>query len=368
MPKLVVYYHDPVEVDRTCSWTGLCSALSDGVLVDVKNCTDLRVTDLFLYARPDAVITLNGVPIVSIEQTAMNPSGHNIPQRFSFHARAAELGVPSILYYPEYSRRTFSDPNVRYVQVRVPLAQKRLSSIYRVPALSVFWPTNPETLLPDTKQSAHSRFAQIIDALIENAGDGEQLLQLPEIQAALKDMDRVVAKHEGEYRSNRSVRTLLKEGFDSAKTISGTSIDPPDSCQLMTTEAFIKQTSVTRSSNWSPVEKKLLHRKHTMVFTGTANKARVDSEHPWPGYLTLLDVLYLRDKDGRTPNCRSTNLVYRLPVSAPRFLDRLNQSKQPTATRIVDRFADILWLGGALVAGVPIRGYASAELFRLDHV
>ena len=166
MPNIVVYYHDPIEVDPRTGWTGLCPDLLNAKRIDISEVVDQRVTQLFEYARPDAVITVDGQPVVSIEQTQMNPSGHNIPQRFSFHVRAAELRVPSILYYPEYARRVFSDPNVRYLNIRVPLAQIRLSSIYRIPALTVFWPTDPNTKLPDTRQRAHRELADVVNLLI----------------------------------------------------------------------------------------------------------------------------------------------------------------------------------------------------------
>src|SRR5258706_514371 len=96
MSEITVYYHDLVEVDPTTSWTGLSAHLSNASLVDIKTVNDSKVNDLFDYARPDAVITVDGEPLVSIEQTQMNPSGHNIPQRFSFQVRAAEFQVWAI--------------------------------------------------------------------------------------------------------------------------------------------------------------------------------------------------------------------------------------------------------------------------------
>src|SRR4051812_21410019 len=116
-PAVEIFHHDPVEVDPRTSWTGLTPLLLGAKRTGILSTSNPRVVDLFGYARPDAVVTVDGVPVVAIEQTAMNPSGHNIPQRFSCLVRAAELGVAGILYYPEYSRRTFSDPNVRYLQV-----------------------------------------------------------------------------------------------------------------------------------------------------------------------------------------------------------------------------------------------------------
>jgi hypothetical protein len=355
--RVVVYYHDPVEVNPATSWTGLCPPLKGASLVNIRGHKDPRVTALFEYARPDAVITLDGQPIVSIEQTAMNPSGHNIPQRFSFHLCAAELGVPSILYYPEYSRRTFSDPGVRYVQVRVPLAQQRLSQIYNIPALSVFWPTNPTTLLPDTAQTAHQNMADVVGALVTNAGNRSKLLSLPEIKRALSEMDRVVARLAGGYAINPSVRALLPNGFASSRTRAGIAIDPPTTNTLFRTPDFLRTlAAMTPSSEWPAAKAQLQQRDLTMVFTGTANKSRTDSEHPWPGYLTLLDTLYARRNGGLRRTDRDVNLIYRLPVNLSTFVGRVNKKIIPTATYIADTFSDLIILNGGVIAGRTMRG------------
>lgn len=362
MSQVAVYYHDPAEVNPATSWTGLCMPLKGAKMIDIRGHTDPRVTTLFAYARPDAVITLDDEPIVSIEQTMMNPSGHNIPQRFSFHLCAAELGVPSILYYPEYSRRTFSDKNARYLQVRVPLAQQRLSRIYNVPAISVFWPTNPTTLFPANARSTHQGMADVVGALILNAGNRSNLLSLPEIKRSLAEMDRVVAKYAGRYRKNPSVRMLLPDGFPGSRTKSGIFIDPPRTNVLHRTPDFLRTVaSMTPSPAWSSIEAKLKKRDLTMVFTGTANQDRTDSEHPWPGYLTLLDALYARKSGGLLRTDRDVNLIYRLPVNLSNFISRLNQQAPPTPAYIADTFSDLIFLNGGVVAGRTMRGNVPAH-------
>jgi hypothetical protein len=354
--KVVIYYHDPIEVNPKCSWTGLSPILSSAELVDIRTVSVPEVKNLFGYARPDAVITVDDRPVLSIEQTAMNPSGHNIPQRFSFHVRAAELGVPSILYYPEYSRRTFSDPNVRFVQVRVPMAQRRLSEIYGIPAISVFWPTNPKTLLPDTNQSCHKQMARIAEALIVNGGSGKKPLTLPEVENAFSDMNRVIKAHRDAYSINPSVRAILPKGLQDVE------IDPPTACSLFRTQTFVEQlTSLRNSPEWNEVRTRMLTREFTLLFTGTANAAKTDSEHPWPGYLSLLDVLYLRKPGGKCVTDRLTNLVYKLPVESSFFLHRVNSHSPPTATFIADSFSDLIILNGGVIAGRPIRGKGLAK-------
>lgn len=98
-------------------------------------------------------------------------------------------------------------------------------------------------------------------------------------------------------------------------------------------------------------------RPYTLVLNATANKAGTDSEHPWPGYLSLIDMLYARNVGATSDySDRSFNLVYALPVASSVFISRLNHVNPPTAAYIVDNFADAIVLDGGLVAGRPIRG------------
>jgi hypothetical protein len=338
----------------------LCPPLEKAAQIDITRCSIPQVISLFDYARPDAVITVDDRPVVSIEQTQMNPSGHNIPQRFSCLVRAAELGVPSILYYPEYSRRTYSDPNKRNLQIRVPLGQFRLMRLYHVASLSVFWPTDPQTLLPITCQSAHQQMADVVGAIV--TGKGTNTTNLVEVQSAIKNMRSVIDKYASDYKKNPSVRRLLPNGFLSSITNNGVSIDPPTKAQLLTTDKFLNSLKEYQADpDWPTISSKLAMRPHTLLFTGTANKTKNDSEHPWPGYLTLLDVLYLRQDHGRSTTQRNANLVYKLPVDLSTFVARVNQRKPPTATYIADSFSDVIILNGGVIAGRPLRGTSKAR-------
>lgn len=360
MSNIKIYFHDPVEVDPSTSWTGLSRILMEADRCNIANCELPKIKALFLYARPDAVITVDDEPVLSIEQTMMNPSGHNIPQRFSFHVKAAELGVPSILYYPEYSKRTFSDPNLRYAQIRVPLAQKRLTRIYNIPALSIFWPTDPNTNLPELNRNAHMEMAEVVTEIVENYNDKDRLLELPSVVKALRKMDWVISKYSKTYASrnkNTSVRDYFPNGLDSAAVTSELSIDPPITAQLIDTNLIVQQISELHNY-YTELEKVvdfLSRRKYSFVFVGTANAGKTDSEHPWPGYLSLLDVLYVREDLGRFPTQRKFNLIFRLPVSVRTYLSRIQATRQPTATHIVDSFADLIILNGGIIPGNTIR-------------
>lgn len=359
-----VYYHDYTEVDPKSSWTGLCKPLTGANYTDITTCRVPSVLSLFEYARPDVVITVNNVPVLSLEQTRGNPSGHNIPQRFSFGVRAAELGVPSILYYPYFSRRTVSDANPRWVNPRVMLAQFRMSDMYQVPALSIFWPTDPSTNLPVTGQAAQKQMADVTADLITNQGRGRRLLRLPSVVQALEDMRVNAVALALRQNANPNVRALLPGGFG-VEPHTGLTVDPPPGAKLWRTVDYLAalETSATNTGReWSNNRADFLQRDLTLVWRGTPNQRRTDSEHPWPGYLTLLDVLYTRTQGGLKPEMRDHNLVYELGVDASMFAARLNRSQPPTAGYIVDTFADLLVLENGVLPGRPIRAGGPATM------
>jgi hypothetical protein len=364
MPRLTIYHHDPVEVDPRTSWTGLVPRLAHAVMPDIRSCKDPAVQALFEYARPDAVVVLDGAPVVAIEQTQMNPSGHNIPQRFSCMVRAAELGVPSILYYPQFSRRTFSDPNVRYLQVRVPIAQFRLTGLYSVPSLSVFWPTDSSTLLPSMAQAAHQEMANVVDALVDAKDSGQDPLRSAVVTRVFNRMKAAVMEKMQNQKESPSVRTHLPSGYATVRDLGYPGIDPPTKAELIRTSDLVAELEADyrQEPSWPATRQHLMQRQLTLRFTGTTNKSGTDSEHPWPGYLTLIDVLYARSNGGRRTTQRDQNLVYSLPAPARSFLQRLAREDRPTAAHIVDVFSDLLILNGGAVAGRPARGGASPVL------
>jgi hypothetical protein len=352
--NVTIWYHDPAEVSIDSSWTGLAARLRGAARRDITSCQEPSVLKLFEYARPDAVVTVGVEPVVSIEQTMMNPSGHNIPQRFSCIAKAAELGIPGILYYPEASRRTYSDPNVRYLNVRVPLAQFRLMEIFDSLSLSVFWPTG-DNKLPRTDQEAQRNLASVVDVIVGRAGaplSASSLATETSIAEAMAEMDRVIRRYgvSRGYRPNPSVRALKPSGFAQTQRGASLPIDPPLVVELAKTDVFLSALlSGTSVGVDDPRLTQFRTRQLTLALRATANHNGTDSEHPWPGYLTLIDTLYAKEAGGKSRSNRTHNLVYKLPVPVDRFLSRL--TNPPTATSIVDTVSDLVVLSDGIILG-----------------
>ena len=354
MADITIWYHDPAEVAPESSWTGIAPTLKSAIRRDITTCNEPEVLKLFEYARPDAVVTVDSKPVVSIEQTMMNPSGHNIPQRFSCIMKAAEHGVPGILYYPEASRRTLSDPNLRYLNIRVPLAQFRLMEVLGSLSLSLFWPTGPNKL-PRTDQQAQSNLAEVVELLVKRVEGRLSLQDLAKedpIAQALGEMDRVIRTYgvSRGYRPNPTVRALKPTGFEHTQRTGALPIDPPLVVELSRTDRMLSgvfgRTSPALKDEFLEA---IQARQNTLTLRATANHSHKDSEHPWPGYLTLLDMLYAREGGGLSALERSHNLVYRLPIPIDTFVKHLGSL--PTPTRIVYSVADLVILDGGVVLG-----------------
>ena len=368
MPNIELWYHDENEVDERHSWLSNSPALiACTQRRNYENCSYSKVLALVEYARPDFILTVDGAPILSCEVTMMNPSGHNMPQRFSCLLRSAEMGVPSLFYYPYYARRSTSDPQPRYLNVRVPLAQLRLSSIFETPSLSLFWPTDPKSLQPTRDIAKHRDLAMFVEYTLNSYLATGRTLSMhdPEV-ARIQNMMRKASRPVTGYDLNPSFRHYFPHGDPFTKSVLGDiAIDPPCSCKVVPTESLLTETYRQFGKNFNAYKRQkkvklLLSRDKTFVYKGTANAQKTGPEHPFPGYLTLLDILYLRNDFGQTPRDRSMNLAFRLPIPVDAYVK--NAVNRPTGLNILMEFSDFIILKDAVVLGGWMRNVAAGAI------
>lgn len=362
--KIEIWYHDPVEVDPTVSWVANSDFIkSNATFDDYLYCQYSKVLALIEYTRPDFIITIDGEPILAAEVSKENPSGHNIPQRFACMVRAAELGVPNLMYYPAFSRRTTSDPGVRYLNVRVPIAQLRMSKIYNVPCLTMNWPTGPNNL-PSSDIRAHKPLADFVESVIRVGLDGKKVdIEYSSVKQVMKNMRELCdPRVPAAYPVNSSYRLASPLGEPFSTNLIGKSIDPPNSCEVCETVDLLKRQfgyagkMVPNTKRLQPVKA----RPYTFLYKGTANKTKTGPEHPYPGYLTLLDILYLRTDGGQTKHDRDMNLAFRLPITLDAYKE--NAINRPTGLNVLMEFADLIILDDALVLGGWMRNLTAGAV------
>jgi hypothetical protein len=366
VPNIEIWYDKPNETDVDSSWTGLSAELNTCPQQAMDYSPYPKVLALMEYARPDVILTADGQPFLILELTQMNPSGHNLPQRFSCLVRAAELGVPAIYYYLEKARRSESDPNPRYVNIRVPLGQLRLTQLFHTPSLSMIWPTNSTTLQAEVGAHAHQPLAGIVDHIVKLARQGKVLhTSDPIVSQKVAQMRSLIATYYATtYSSNASYNDVVSAGKCVSDQLVGKRISPPESCQLLETTTFLKQEyKRLKGIGTIPSNKKtaqLLSRTHCLVYTGTANAKKDGPEHPYPGYLTLLDVLYARSATGMVNRDRTFNLAFRLPIDVQVFKDKAFDRQ--TGLNILMEFSDLIVLNDAVVVGGFLRNVSAGAV------
>lgn len=368
--ELEIYYHAKAEVDPVYSWIANSQFLSDKARpIPYDECRYSRVLALTEYARPDLILAVDGIPYLSGELTKMNPSGHNLPQRFSCLVKASELGITSFFYYPEYSRRTVSDKNPRYLNVRVPLGQMRLGELYGVPSVSLFWPTNPTTLLPQDGVAAHAGLAAFIEytahlALARRTLNKEDV----QVRAAVATMSAAVEKYSAHQGKNPTFEGVGYPGREFIRSVAKADVHgPPAAVMVRSGELLNEQYKRLMGRKASKNRKAafLQSREYTLLYRGVPNDTETGPEHPYPGYLTLLDVLYLRlHPNGQTSRDRNINLAFQIDLKLRTFergvLDRT------TGLNILTEFADLLILEDALVVGGWLRNLTAGAVLTAD--
>lgn len=366
--NIELWYHDESEVDPRHSWLVNSPYLvSNATRRSYEDCSYSKVLALTEYTRPDFILTIDGKPLLSAEVTRMNPSGHNLPQRFSCLLKASELGIPSLYYYPEYSRRTVSDKNARYLNVRVPLAQLRLSELYNTPSLSLFWPTDPVSLMPTTDITLHKPLADFVEYVAKDYISTKNELDLSSpVVVNIQNRMKAVSIPKGTYSNNSSFRSFFPSGDPFTKSIISTkAIDPPASCSVISTVDLLTEVYSTLGKSFHRVKntkkvKMLLSQEFCFIYHGTANKQKTGPEHPFPGYLSLLDILYLRTEKGQTTRDRRMNLVFNLPISIDSYIQ--NAINRPTGLNILMELSDFIILDDAIVLGGWMRNIAAGAI------
>ena len=379
MSKIEFWYDKPIEVDKTKSWLANSPYLiANTTSLPYEDCPYHKVLSLIEYSRPDFTITVDGEPILCCESTKENPSGNNIPQRFPGILRPAELGVPAIFYFLKSSRKnttTAKTNNPLNVNIRVLLAQLRVAEIYDVPSMTVFMPNDPITSLPTSKISDHKPLADLIETIVKSYDSSRKILSSSDSLVVANRNEQINAAKDilsstgGKgYYQNSSYRVLYPNGssFIAKHIPASFSVDPPDSCEIVDTSKLLQQQCKKFKKTYSKSSQKiktLLQRPHTFVYKGTANKNKTGPEHPYPGVLTMLDILYVRREHGVSPHDREMNIAFKLPITLDSYIE--NTVNKPTGLNILNSFCDLIILDDAVViAGWMLNLHAGAVLIK----
>ncbi len=280
-----------------------------------------KIKEILYLDSPDLIISINSIPVLSLEISREAGTGHNSFQRFSRIAAAVENGVAAFYIYPEAA--IVSRENGESWDVINPLIFKTLEEIMKVhdiPAFLYFHPTEFNgTRRPVEKTHASSPKGMLLDGnpmfpgqpdssdsqMQELFSHVNQILRLAKSlspseigHASLKE---IWAREKREWMSTQwHTKRTSEDGTQRSET----EMSPITATKEIDTSLLIQHLSKYAGANLD-FGSLLPNRPRTIIYNPTGNYRK--SGDPYTGCLVALD--YLLCRQGSTYEDRGKNLV-----------------------------------------------------------
>ena len=269
-----------------------------------------HIKNILYLDAPDLIVEYNSEPVFTIEVTTEAGTGHNAFQRFARIAASVENNVPAFYIYPEAAIIT-RENTIRWDSIN-PLVFKALDdvmSIYSVPALLYYFPTDFRNCSNPAESTYYSTKGLMFDNNIEYAGCPNHLdqnmkkmfLSIDEILKSIllsgvKDgtqnlLSNIVIREQRDY--------MMKEYYSKDGSLNSS---PLTSTIEIDTKYLLDYLKKYESGDYR-IGRLLRNREKTIIYNVDA-KFRGD---PYPGCLAAID--YLKCREGKTFEDRRNNLV-----------------------------------------------------------
>lgn len=302
---------------------------------------------LYLDA-PDLIVEKDNEPVFSVEVSTEAGTGHNAFQRFARIAASVENRVPAFYIYPEgaiITRRTAS-PRWDIINPAIFQALESVMSIYDIPALMYYFPTDIERFRNDPSSAPHlAQKGLIYDSDILNYAGCPDSSDI-NMRKMFEAINEVIGSAEaygvlaGRERLLRNIvireQRMAMQRYYYAKA-EGRSVDemsPVSAVSMIPTRYLLNYLSRYETQRYR-IGELLGSRENTAIYQVNA-RFRGD---PYPGALAAID--YLKCREGKTFEERRNNLVIafgRLIVDeAGETIDIVNEN----GSTISDFFNDV---------------------------
>lgn len=270
---------------------------------------------LYLDA-PDLIVERDNEPLFSIEITTEAGTGHNAFQRFSRIAAAVENSVPAFYIYPEGAIITRSGAKPKWDTIN-PLIFKALEdvmSIYDIPALLYYYPSDIADYLDDASSAPHkmTKGLRYDPDIVSYSGcpdpyDDQMKRMFDAINEIMNAVNKlgVIDGRKSLLRNKvfRDQRAFMQHEYvTKAFGKPPEEMSPLSAVTVLPTEYLLNHLSAFEDNQYH-VGDLLRQRKTTALYQVNA-KFRGD---PYPGALAAID--YLMCRDGKTFEDRQSNLV-----------------------------------------------------------
>lgn len=264
----------------------------------------------------DLIVEKDNEPVFSIEVTTEAGTGHNAFQRFARIAASVENGVPAFYIYPEGAIITRKDSEPRWDQIN-PLifrALESVMSIYQIPALLYYFPSDIEMYLDQPTMSPNiiNKGLKYDSNIVDYPGCPEASSQ--SMQEMFKAINEIldltnnygVKNARDRLLSNiviRNQRTYMQDQFaEKANGKSADEMSPLTAVNRIKTDYLLNYLSKYEDGEYK-IGELLRSREYSSIYQINA-RFRGD---PYPGALSAID--YLRCREGKTFEDRRDNLI-----------------------------------------------------------
>lgn len=269
-----------------------------------------HIKQILYLDAPDLIVEINSEPIFSIEISTEAGTGHNAFQRFARLAASVENNVPAFYIYPEAAIVTRQNAEPKWDKIN-PLILRALDdvmSIYRIPALLYYFPTDFRTHKADASPNLKKkglRYEQNIDfaGCPESKSTEMQALFLA-INEVLKIIEENgVIKGREKLLGNRvllSRKNFMSQEFSDK---AGNENMSPLTATVKIPTAFLLNFLSEHENSSYEIGELLKSREETIIY-------KIDAAFrgdPYPGALAAIDYLVCRE--GKTFEERRFNLV-----------------------------------------------------------
>lgn len=270
-----------------------------------------HIKQILYLDAPDIIVERDTEPIFSIEISTEAGTGHNAFQRFARLAASVENNVPAFYIYPEavIIQRKNALPRWDKINPLVLKALENIMSIYHIPALLYFFPTDFREY-PDANLAPHSQKKGLrYDPDMSIASSPLQSdLEIIELFSAINEIIRLV-ETKGVIDSRKGLlgnriimgrRDKMNQMFNEKG--GHMQMSPLSATIRIPTSYLLKYLSQYETSNYQ-IGELLRSRSETIIYKVAAN-FRGD---PYPGAFAAID--YLLAREGKTFEERRYNLV-----------------------------------------------------------
>ena len=242
------------------------------------------IENLLTYDRPDIIMAVDKEPVLVVEKSSEVPSGHNMGQRFGRMVRAAEQGVPSIMFFPYLAMKHGTHAGLCYANARYFKAMWEVSRIHDTPFLGINWPCDDdgELINDGSEDELLSRF---VTAFIDN-GYKEDGLEVV-----------------------KEVKKEIQWGYDRSVDVHSKYESLPRSVKIQNTEETVEEWQEERGNVELPDT--FFDREETLIYRVGMSPENCRREDPYAGMQFVYDYGWCREGPDRSEKFR--NLVIDVP-------------------------------------------------------